>query len=176
MKRLLWLLLLIPLMGCMTANQLEAEKSFYQMLTAKQAQASTPIFEMIASDSAKPMVLQNVAKVTVFAPPANTTQNLQQYVQKDYAQPWLNLFGSVASVAVPWIGAASIVNSMKDMGSVTNVTGNANKVGATNSNVVGAGNYTGHIDQTSTPTVVTQPTPIIVEQPAPVIVNPVIVK
>ena len=161
-------------MGCMTANQLEAEKSFYAMLSAKQAQASTPLFEMVAKDKAKPIILNNVARLTVFAPPSNTTP-LTQYVQKDYAQPWINFFSSVATVAVPWIGAASIVNSMKDMGSVTNVTGNANKVGATNSNVYGNGNYTGHIDQTSKPTVVN---PLVVDPLVvnPVVVNPVIVK
>jgi hypothetical protein len=44
MKKLLWLLLLIPLMGCMTANQMASEKNYYDMLgkiaTSQQANPS----------------------------------------------------------------------------------------------------------------------------------------
>ena len=168
MKKLLWLLLLIPFMGCMTDNALKAELGYYQMLSAKQVQTS-PLVRLDVADPTKPI---NLKTIEVFAPPSNMPMN--QYVQKDYVQPWLNVIG----MAVPWLGvygvSSAIVSGMKDMGgTTTNITGNSNKVsGPTNSNVYGSGNYTGHIDQTSTPTIVTQPAPIIVN---PVVVNPVVV-
>jgi hypothetical protein len=151
MKKLLWLLLLIPLMGCMTANQLEAEKAYYQMLTIKQAQTS-PLVRLDVADPTKPI---NLKTIEVFAPPSNTP--IAQYQQKDYVQPWLN----VLSMAVPWLGVygvtSAVVSGMKDMGGTTyNQSGTGNKM-------VG-GNLA---DSTSVPTVVTQP--------APIIVNPVIV-
>lgn len=182
MRKIILLIVAISMLsGCMTANQLEAEKSFYQAMIAVQAQkAAQPIFELTAQDKDKPIVMDNVAKLTVFAPPAAAGIPLAQYQQKDYVQPWLNLFGSVVSVAVPWIGAASIVNSIKDIGGGNSYTqtisgtGNVGKLSgpSTISGVITNSTVGGTIDNTSTPTVVEQPAPIIVTQPAPIIVTP----
>lgn len=165
MKRLL-IVCVFLLSGCMTANQLEAEKAFYQMLTAKQAQTS-PLVRLDVADPTKPI---NLKTIEVFAPPSNTP--VSQYVQKDYVQPWLN----VVSMAVPWLGAwgitSSVTSAMKDMGNTNmNITGTGNSgsiVGPTHNAVTGTGNYTGGtVDTTHTPTVVNQPAPVIVEPSYP---------
>ncbi len=70
MKKLYYLLLLLPLTGCMTGNMLKAEQSYYKAMVAMQKQqAAQPIVQLIAQDKDKPMVLENVASFTVFAPP-----------------------------------------------------------------------------------------------------------
>ena len=177
MKKLLLIPVLLMFMGCMTANQLEAEKAYYEMLMAKQAQ-STPLVRLDVADPNKPI---NLKTIEVFAPPSNMP--VAQYVQKDYVQPWLN----VLSMAVPWLGAWGIVNStanaMKEMGNSThmsiNGTGNTGTIaGPVNNTLTGTGHVAGGIvDQTHTPTIVTQPPPLVVIPPVvnPVVVNPVIV-
>lgn len=184
MKKLL-LLILVCLVGCgPTAVQLAAEKEFY---TAQrefiQQQKATPIFEIVASDPTKAIMMDNVAKIVVYAQPKDG-EKLTQYQHKDYAQPWLNLTGQVLSIAVPWIGAAMIVNSVKDM--VSNDTFNYNqtvsgqstgtmRVGSTTptSAIYGNSNtVTGYHEAVSDPTVVR---PEVVFQPEPMVVNPVVV-
>lgn len=151
MKKLLLIPLVLMLVGCMTANQLEAEKAYYEMLTAKQAQTS-PLVRLDVADPTKPI---NLKTIEVFAPPSNMP--IAQYQQKDYVQPWLN----VLSMAVPWLGVygvtSAVVSGMKEMGGTTyNQSGTGNKM-------VG-GNLA---DSTSVPTVVYQAPPVIVD---PVIV------
>jgi hypothetical protein len=184
MKRLLIApLVLLLLIGCgPTAAQLAAEKDYYTAFTANKQQ-STPLFEILAQDPAKPMIFDNVARITVYTPPPSNGPVLQQYQHRDYAAPWIGLIGNVLSVAVPWVALGYIANSFKDMTHSTsynqNITGTNNTGSIRTSGNMGMGNLTGNgnqtggiFDNTSVPTVVTQPTPIIVEQPAPVIVQP----
>jgi hypothetical protein len=165
MKKLCIVAVILMLTGCMTANQLEAEKAFYQMLMAKQAQ-TTPLVRLDVADPTKPI---NLKTIEVFAPPSNTP--IAQYTQKDYVQPWLNVF----SMAVPWLGAwgitSSVTSAMKDMGNTNmNITGTGNSgsiIGPTHNAVTGTGNYTGGtVDTTHTPTVV-NPTVVVVEPSYP---------
>lgn len=160
----------VTLTGCMTANQLAAEQSYYaaKLAMAKQT-ASQPIFEMIAANNAKPMVLDNVAALRVFhVASGNGSDILNQYVQKDYVQPWLNLLLGIA----PWAGVWAVTHE------VAGIIGQA--AGTTyNQSVTGTGNtattkVAGTVmnDATSIPTVVYQPPAELIP---PVVVNPVIV-
>ena len=186
------------LIGCGPSQaQVTAEQSFYasKVMMAKQA-SSQPIFEMTASDSKQPIVLQNVSALRVFqASSSSGNDGLTQYVHRDYAAPWVQLLGTTMSVALPWFGAYKMVEAISNVipktGNSTNINtnGDGNKtqisgdLGITaNAN---AGNVTmpttmaGVLDQTSTPTVVNQPTPVVVTQPDPVIVtqpSPIIVE
>jgi len=178
MKRL-WLLLLLPLMGCMTANQLAAEKAFYEAKIAmNKAVQAQPVFEMLASDLRQPIVLWNVSAIRVFQTPSGLNDTLHQYVQRDYAQPWLNLLGA----GLPWLGAWGIVRAVGDIAGGNSTTYNQSISGQSTGQfrvmgdlqpgvITGSGNMVGGmIDQTSVPTIVNQPAPVIVEQPAPVVI------
>jgi hypothetical protein len=192
------------LLGCgPSANQLAGEKAFYEAkVSLSKAASSQPVFEMVSGDPGKPIVLENVSAIRVFQLPAgNSGENLSQYQQRDYAQPWINLVGTTMSVGLPWWGAYKMVGAVADVvgktGNVTNTgntttttsiatTGNNNKTqiaGDMNlTATTGAGNG-GTItidtpsliydasDSTHAPTVVEQPPPVIVEQPPPVIVE-----
>ncbi len=188
MKRLIIIfpLILSLLSGCgPTLNQLKGEEAYYAARVAMSKQAdSVVLFEMTAKNANKPIVLENVAAIKVFAPPINTNgDSLMPYPHKDYVQPWLN----VLSMAVPWLGAWGIVNStasaMKEMGNSTHMTiageGNTGTIaGPVNNTLTGTGHVAGGVvDQTHTPTIVTQPPPLVVIPPVvnPVVVNPVIV-
>lgn len=163
MKKLL-IGVVVILMGCgPTLQQIEGEKAFYSMLATK---AANPIVRIKVADPTKPA---NIESIEVYSP----EQQVAQYSHRDYAQPWLNLSGQVLSIAVPWVAAATIVHSLKDLTTSNNytqtlsgtgnsasmrLTGNAQSQVTGNSNLTaGAG-----IDQTSTPTVVDQPAPVIV--------------
>lgn len=185
MKKLLLIPLVLLVCSCMTANMLEAERNFYQANVLMQAaKTQNPIVRLEVGDPALPI---NLKSIELYAPPSDT--KLPQYVQRDYVQPWLNIVGA----ALPWLGAWGIVRAVGDVAGSGNTTYNQTVSGGSTASVKTSGNMTtgnisgstvgGMIDQTSTPTVVTQPAPIIVEQPAPVvvyapdpvIVNPVIV-
>lgn len=183
MKRLSVLIILVLLVGCgMSANQLEAERAYYQALTEIQKNAAArPLVEFVPADSGKPIVFENVARLTVYAPtPQN--QELRQYVQTNYDEVWARALLGVTGIVAPMYGMIEVtkaVTGLATVGNTTyNVSGTANTVkpagntfmgGVTgNSNTVTAA---GLIDHTSTPTVVTQPAPVIVEQPAPIIVE-----
>jgi len=150
------------------------------ILMLKAKAAASPLVEILPQDPTKPIQFENVARFTVFAPPAAGDDKIPQYVHKDYVQPWLSLVGSLAQIGIPWIGAGSIVNSIRDMGgsSISNTivgSGNTMKTaGTTNiSGVVTNSTLGGLVENaTATPTVVMQPAPVIVEQPAPIIVAP----
>lgn len=186
------------LMGCgPTANQLAGEKAFYEAKIALQKQTtSQPVFEMVAGDPKQPIVLQNVSALRVYQLPSGGSGDvLTQYVQKDYAQPYLNFLSGLASVVAPWWGMTVVVDKVagiaaqkgNTINTLTNtVSGQGNsltaKTGIGDVNVNASGN-TGTMslggpvgvinDMTSTPTVVTQPPPVIVPS---VIVPPVIVQ
>jgi len=113
MKKILYLFLILPLLcSCMTGNQLKAEQSYYEAMVAMQKQQGVnPLVQIIPQDKDKPIIMQNVASFTVFAPPApQYGPLLPQYQQKDYVQPWLNLIGT----AVPWFGAWGIAKATGD--------------------------------------------------------------
>jgi hypothetical protein len=199
MKKLLLLILIFPLLtSCMTGNQLKAEQSYYEaMVSMQKQQAAQPLVQFIASDKDKPMVFQNVASFTVFAPPQSENgPRLQQYVQKDYVAPWLSTFTQIVGMAAPWVGAAviasNVASNFKDVhtqpGNTTNITagGNAMTGGtmsqdtstATNlTNTVSGRNNTGTLNATvnqttsTPPVVVEQPAPVIVTQPPPIVVT-----
>lgn len=182
MKRIVWIIVAIVLSGCgMSANQLEAERAYYQALTEIQKNAAArPLVEFVPADSGKPIVFENVARLTVYAP--SRDQEFRQYVQTNYDEVWARALLGVTGIVAPMYGMIEVtkaVTGLATVGNTTyNVSGTANTVkpagntfmgGVTgNSNTVTAA---GLIDHTSTPTVVTQPAPVIVEQPAPIIVE-----
>jgi len=110
MKKLLTILIAAFLVsGCMTANMLEAERSYYQAVVQMQTQkASQPIFELTPAMEGMPIILGNVGSFKVFAPPAGSDKELRQYVQTDYISPWLR----VVSAAMPWLGAWGIAHEI----------------------------------------------------------------
>ena len=182
MKRLIIIfpLILSLLSGCgPTLNQLKGEEAYYAARVAMSKQAdSVVLFEMTAKNANKPIVLENVAAIKVFAPPINTNgDSLMPYPHKDYVQPWLN----VLSMAVPWLGAWGIVsstaNAMKEMGTSTtmNISGDGNTshiAGPVNNTLTGTGHVAGGIvDQTHPAQVVIPPVYIV----NPVIVDPVVI-
>jgi len=130
--------------------------------------AAQPIVQIIPAEKDRPIVMQNVASFTVYAPPAASNGPvLTQYVQKDYVQPWLSLVG----MAVPWLGAWGIVKASSDaiasIPHTSNITNtNSNNLTSTTTNlantVSGTGNAanigSGTINQsTAPPTVVVVP-------------------
>jgi hypothetical protein len=167
MKKLFLLLLLVLLTACgPSLNAIRGEEAYYAAKVAMAQKASSqPIFEMLASDLAKPIVLENVSAIRVFQVPSGTANdNLQQYVQKDHAQPWINAFLQSLGIIAPWAGAAVIVSnvasSMKDLGSIpksqTITNTNTSVAGTGHSTVVGSGSV---VNATATPFVVN---PVIV--------------
>lgn len=182
MKRLLTgLAMALVLTGCMTANQLEAEKAYYEHLTElAAAQQSKPIFKLIATDATKPIILENVAALEVFAQP-QPNEFARQYQHRDFTPAWVPPILQGATTVglvygMGW-GFKKVLDSGNGATYNQNVTGTGNtatirQAGNTtlsggiagNSNMVG-----GMIDNTSTPTVM-EPSVHIVEQPAPVIV------
>lgn len=190
----------LALIGCgPSKNQLAAEQSFYasKVMISKQA-GSSPIFEMTAADTTKPIILQNVSALRVFQiAQSGGSDTLPQYAHRDYSAPWVNLLGTTLGVALPWLGAWGMVSAISNVipktgnnntstnivttgdGNKTQVAGNMSITASAGAGNVGISNPTLIQDNTSTPTVVTQPTPVIVTQPPPVIVEqppPVIVQ
>jgi hypothetical protein len=179
MKKL-WIILVISMLftGCMTANQLAGEKAYYEMLVAI-GQNRGPLLDIKIADPTKPA---NIERIVVNMP--SSQDAAKQYIQKDYVQPWLNIVGA----AMPWFATWGIVKAVGDAAGSTVTNYNQSVSGTGNSaslrtvgnmdigNITGNGNTVGGlIDQTSPPTIVTQPAPIVIEQPPPVVVSPAIV-
>ena len=177
------LLILATLIGCgPTAVQIQGEIAYYEMLaTIQRNQAKTPIFTMIATDATKPIILENVAKIEVYAQP-DTNKTIAQYTHKDYSEPFWRWMGTAVMVAAP-IASAGIVlhEATKLVGGSSNfytnnvganATGNFRVQGNTTSSSSGGGasTATGMSDATSTPTIM-EPSVHIVEQPAPIVVT-----
>jgi hypothetical protein len=192
MKYLSVLLAVLLCGGCMTKNQLEAERLFYEAKIAMSKQvASQPIFEMVAADVKSPIILQNVAALRVFQiPGGGGSDNLTQYIQRDYAAPWLQFFGTLlAPIAPAYFAYQSTRSFTEALGKTGNITNTNNTINGNENTLKNAGNVTleasnsgmgnltvggpigGIIDSTSVPTVVTQPAPTIVTQPPPVIIE-----
>ncbi len=151
---ILLMFLIFILSGCMTTNQLEAEKSYYQLqamkIQAQNNQNSQPLFELVSHDSSKPIIMENVAAIRVFQPPTQNTSNstnFQQYRHQDYVTPWTNLLGRTISLAVPAFAAYKTIDSLaKNVGSSTNYTsgGDMDVRGNTSTVASGQGSF---IDQ-----------------------------
>jgi hypothetical protein len=144
------------LMGCgPTANQLKMAQAYYQSV---QGKAQNPLVEIKVADPTKPA---NIESIKVWGP----DQGIQQYAERDYAAPWIGLTQSVMSIAVPWIGAWAIVDSVGKVAghNATNysVTGTNNRVaGPTQiqANIVGNSNTLGGSVEQSIPTTTTTTT------------------
>jgi hypothetical protein len=110
MKKLLAIIVTaLVLTGCMTANMLEAERSYYQAIVKLQAaKAAQPLFELTPAKEGEPIVLGNVGSFKVYAPVAGSDKEMRQYTQTDYVGPWLR----VVSAALPWIGAWGIAHEV----------------------------------------------------------------
>lgn len=129
MKKLLCVVLVLMLSGCMTANMLEAEKAYYQAVVSMQIQkASQPIFELTPAKKGEPIVLGNVGSFKVYAPVAGQDRELRQYTQTDYVGPWLR----VVSAALPWIGAWGIAHEVAKSAGDTITSYNQSVSGANN--------------------------------------------
>ena len=111
MKKLLAIIIVsaLVLSGCMTANMLEAERSYYQAaVKLQQARAAQPLFELTPAKEGEPITLGNVGSFKVYAPVAGNDKEMRQYTQTDYVGPWLRVLSS----AMPWIGAWGIAHEM----------------------------------------------------------------
>ena len=189
MKKALCIIAILALTGCMTQRQLEAEKAFYEHLTAVAAvQQSTPIFKMTPAKEGEPIVISNVKAFEVFNPPPPLGDFAKQYQHRDFTPAWVPpLLGTIGNVGLVYGVGYSIKKALDSGNGSTyyqNVSGTGNtatirQAGHTslsggitgNSNQVG-----GMIDNTSTPTVVEQPPPVVlepfvIEQPEPIIIK-----
>ena len=109
MKILAIIVSALVLSGCMTANMLEAERSYYQAaVKLQQARAAHPLFELTPAKAGEPITLGNVGSFKVYAPVAGNNHELKQYTQTDYVGPWLR----VVSAALPWIGVWGVAHEM----------------------------------------------------------------
>lgn len=184
----------IWLAGCMSSKQLEAELAFYKLQEAqiqhKQQQDAKPLFELVAADGSKDIVLQNVSALRVYQPTGlsegSNKPTLHQYAQRDYAAPWVGLAGSALQLAIPAFAAYKTIDSVaRNAGTtITNAGAGSVTTGGTGTNLSGTGAWLGDdssttTDSTHTPTIVEQPAPIIVPSPDPIIVptpDPIIVQ
>lgn len=109
---LIWVLATyIFLTGCgPSQTQLQAEQSYYQMLSARQSQAQ-PLVDIKIADPTKPA---NIERILVYSPSSNDKLP-PQYQQHDYAAKWVGLIGSAVQVAAPWAGAWAIVSEIGRM-------------------------------------------------------------
>jgi hypothetical protein len=110
MKKLLAIIVTaLVLSGCMTANMLEAERSYYQAAVKLQAaKAAQPLFELTPAKAGEPITLGNVGSFKVYAPVAGSDKELKQFTHVDYVGPWLR----VVSAALPWIGVWGVAHEM----------------------------------------------------------------
>ena len=110
MKKPLAIIVTVMLLtGCMTANMLEAERSYYQAaVQLQQARAAHPLFELTPAKAGEPITLGNVGSFKVYAPAAGNDKEMRQYTQTDYVGPWLRVLSS----AMPWIGAWGIAHEI----------------------------------------------------------------
>ena len=195
MKKILALctacLFIFSMSACgMTNQQLQAEQAYYNMLTATRSGPQMPLVEIKIADPLRPI---NIDYIRVHAP--QNDKALPQYVQQNTDAEWIRLLGTTISVALPWYGAYKMVGAIADVipktGNTTNISssvaGNHNTVtpkttiaGDLSVNASGnTGTLTmpstmGNIlDQTSPPTIVTQPAPFIVPTQ---VVNPVVIQ
>lgn len=187
MKKILCIIAILALTGCMTQRQLESEKAFYEHLTSVAAlQQAQPIFRMTPEKAGEPIVISNVKSFEVFSPPPPLGDFAKQYQHRDFTPAWVPAaFNAVAPLGFLW-GSSMLVKEVGKVAGTTsynqNVSGQSTATmrvqGGTTGVVNGTGNTVmGTQDNTSTPTVVEQPPPIVLEPfvVEPTVVNPVIV-
>ena len=116
-------------------HQVEAEKAFYAAkVEIAKKQATSPLFMLEPADPSTPMGFLNVGRLTVFAPPAvSGGDDLKQYQQRDYSEPWLRILQTAVSVGLPWLGAASIVHDVAKAAGGHNTSYTTNVAGSNNS-------------------------------------------
>ena len=138
MKILAIIVSALVLSGCMTANMLEAERSYYQAtVQMQQAKAAHPLFELTPAKAGEPITLGNVGSFKVYAPVSGDDKELRQYTQTDYVGPWLR----VVSAAMPWLGAWGIAHEVAKTAGDTitsynqSVSGSNNTAGMRTSNI-----------------------------------------
>ena len=142
------------LIGCgPTKNALIAEQAYYRAMK-EIALAQKPMVDIEIADPTKPV---NVKRIVVHAP---SSEQLKQYVQKDYYASVVNAFLQSLGILAPWAGAAVIVGQVAGhvAGPVTNVNASGGSQAMTGGTMSNA---------TSVPTVVTQPVPVIVQPSYP---------
>lgn len=184
-------LVFFSMMACgMTNQQLQAEQAYYNMLTATRSGPQPPMVDIKIADPLRPI---NIERITIYAP--QNDRALPQYVQQNTDAEWIRLIGTTISVALPWYGAYKMVGAIADVipktGNTTNISssvaGNHNTVTPKTTIAgdlgVNASGNTGTLtmpatmgnvlDQTSPPTIVTQPAPVIIPTQ---VVNPVVVQ
>lgn len=183
MKKLLILLALIPLMGCMTANQMASEQNYYSMLSAiATSYQAQPLVRITPAKEGEAMVFNNVKSIEVFSPPPPISDFAKQYAHRDFTPAWVGpaisalaplgyLYGSAMLVkeATANVGATNYTQTISGTGNTATIrqAGNTSLTGGLTGNYNQIG---GMIDNTSVPTVVLQPAPVIVTQPPPVII------
>ena len=157
MKKLLAIIVTaLVLTGCMTANMLEAERSYYQAIVKlQQAKAAQPLFELTPAKEGEPITLGNVGSFKVYAPVAGSDKEMRQYTQTDYVGPWLRVLSS----AMPWIGAWGIAHEIGKAAGDTitsynqSVSGSNNTAGMRTSSIqtgnIGDGNSLTGMSETS---------------------------
>jgi len=188
MKKALFIIAILALTGCMTQRQYDAEKAFYDHLTAVAAlQQAQPIFRMTPEKAGEPIVISNVKSFEVFNPPAPLADFARQYQHRDFTPAWVPAaFNAIAPLGFLW-GSSMLVKEVGKVAGTTsynqNVSGQSTATmrvqGGTTGIVNGTGNTVmGTQDNTATPTVVEQPPPVVLEPfvVEPTVVNPVIVK
>ena len=155
MKRYLWLLVIFLAACGPSQTQLIGEQEYYKakVALAKQA-AAQPVFEMVSGDPTKPIVLENVSAIRVFQVPPNASDGtLKQYQHHDYAAKWVNLIGTAASVAAPWLGAWGIVHEISGIAGASTTynqtVSGTNNTATTRTSNMAAGNITGNSNSLS---------------------------
>lgn len=190
MKKIFCIIAILALTGCMTQRQYDAEKAYYEHLTAVAAlQQAQPIFRMTPETAGEPIVISNVKSFEVFNPPPPLGDFARQYQHRDFTPAWVPAaFNAIAPLGFLW-GSSMLVKEVGKVASPTsynqNISGQSTATmriqGGTQSSVSGTGNTStvmGTQDNTATPTVVEQPPPVVLEPfvVEPTVVNPVIVK
>lgn len=192
MKRVIGLCLCLGLMvlaGCgLSTNQLQAEQAYYDMLKVTMAAAGppVPIVDIKVADPTKPI---NLESIKVYLP--QPKKDPAQYVQINYDADGWRMLGQVLSIGIPVYGMYRMADSLVNAGLGASTTYNQNVTGTGNSALVKTAGSTvvggnignsamvaGSIDQTATPTIVTQPPPLVVPTQVvdPVVVDPVVVQ
>ena len=186
MKKLLLIPLVLFLMGCATMADREqfyqAQQVFFKNIINQE---QPPLFAMEAVPG---KAIENLASISVYMPQAPIDP--KSFKQFSDAHPAWEVLGTTIKTAGQVFGIYFIADGVKDIfetvtrnagGTTMNIAGTSNTgtiAGPVNNTLTGTGHVAGGIvDQTHTPTIVTQPPPLVVIPPVvnPVVVNPVIV-
>ena len=164
MKRIIFVILAaLALSGCMTANQLAAEKSYYEaMATMQKAREAQPIFVMEAAQAGKPIVLENVASIKVYSAGPAIETVLRQYQHRDFTPSWVAPLANVLTPFAALYGGSLLLKQAGGASYTQTVSGTGNVAAASNPYATFG---------VSPPTVVHAPDPVVVN-PEVVVVPP----